>query len=56
MKIELTPQEGQVLINLLDIAVRARGLEVAEAALVLMRRIKRAAEEQKPDLSVVDAA
>jgi hypothetical protein len=56
MKIELTPQEAQVVINLFDIAVRARGMEVAEAALVLTQRIKKAAEEQKPELSVVDPA
>lgn len=38
MMIPFTPAEAQVLINLLDVAIRARGLEVAEAALEFARR------------------
>ena len=49
-RIELTEQEAQVLLNLLDIAVRARGLEAAEAALVLARKVKEA-EAVEEDVS-----
>lgn len=36
----LTQEEMQVLTNLIDAAVRARGLEAAEAALHLLNKIK----------------
>lgn len=38
-KIELTEQEAQVLINLINVSVMAKGLEVAESALYLSNKI-----------------
>jgi len=40
--IELTQQEANVLITLIDTAVKARGLEVAQAAVALQGRIQQA--------------
>lgn len=49
--IELTQEEGQVLINLINIAVKSNGLEVAEAGIFFLNKIKKAFEpEVKPDL------
>ena len=51
MQIELTTQESQVLVNLLDIACKAGGLQVAEACVVLTRKIGAAQEnESKPEV------
>ncbi len=44
--IRLTPDEAQVLINLIDRAVRASGLEAAESAAMLARRIQEAVPPQ----------
>ena len=43
--IEFTDQELQVLTQLLDIAVKAGGLNVAEAASVLARKISQEIEQ-----------
>jgi hypothetical protein len=40
MQIELTPQEAQVLVNLLDMACKAGGLQVAEACIVFTRKVE----------------
>ena len=40
MNIELTPQEAQSLLQLLDLATKAGGLQVAQAALPLAVRIQ----------------
>lgn len=37
---ELTKEEGQVLINLINIAVQARGLEAAESGLHFVKKIQ----------------
>ena len=37
--VEFTLNEARVLLEILDIAVRARGIEAAEAGLVLSRKI-----------------
>lgn len=42
--IELTEQEANVLINLINISVQAKGLEVAESAVYLLKKIKEAFE------------
>ena len=42
--IEYTDNELQVLVQLLDVAVKAQGLTVAEAALVLAKKVQAAAE------------
>ena len=45
MKIDLTEQEAAVLNQLIDVAVRAQGLQVAEAAVVLSQRILQAVRD-----------
>lgn len=45
MKIELTDQEAQVLVNLMDVAVKAAGLQAAEAALVITKKLQAAKQE-----------
>ena len=44
MTIELTNEEAQVLLNLIDIAVKAAGLPAAEAAVHFSKKIKDAAD------------
>lgn len=44
INLELAPQEAEVLLNLINIAVRAEGLNVAQAAVVLSQRIQTAAQ------------
>lgn len=46
MKLELTTQEATVLSQLIDLAVKANGLQVAEAGLVLARKISEAMQEE----------
>ena len=43
MKIEFGESEARVLLQLIHLAVKAGGLEVAEAAVVLSRKIQAAA-------------
>lgn len=47
MKIEFTPVEAQATIDLIDIAVKAAGMKVAEAGLVLTRKIQLALQEEQ---------
>ena len=50
MKLELTSEEAQILGALIDHAVKAQGLRVAEAALMLVKKIEAAARaEAEPD-------
>lgn len=57
MKLELTEQEGQILINLINEGVKAKGLEVAEAAFFFFSKIKAAHEsEKKTESSITEAA
>lgn len=44
MKIELTKEEANALVGLIDLAVKSGGLQVANAALVLMKKIEDAAK------------
>ena len=44
MKLELTPQEAQQIVDLLDVAVRAQGLQAAVVALPLIQKIQTAAQ------------
>jgi hypothetical protein len=48
MKIELTEQEAQTLVNLLDAAVKAIGLSAAEAALAIVHKLQAAAQTEEP--------
>lgn len=50
MKLELTEQEGQVLVNLLNEAVKSKGLEVSEAASFFFKKIKDSHELEKEQL------
>ena len=49
--IEFTQNELSVTIQLLDIAVKAGGLNVAEAASVIFKKLKAYVEEQPTDES-----
>lgn len=40
--LKLTPQESNVLVQLIDLATKAGGLQVAEAAIVLVKKIEEA--------------
>lgn len=46
MKIELTTDEANVLINMLDVAVKAAGLQAAEAGLHFRKKIEDAAKAE----------
>ena len=57
--IEFTDQELQVLTQLLDIAVKAGGLNVAEAATVLAKKISQEIEQPQfaePSIAPVEDA
>ena len=43
MQIELNKEEAQVLVNLLDVAIKATGLQGAEACVLFAKRINDAA-------------
>ena len=51
--IEFTKDEATVLLNLLDVAVKAAGLPAAEAVAVLSKKIQAAIIPEAP-LSVVE--
>lgn len=46
MNIELNNDEANVLINLIDVAVKAAGLQAAEAGLHFKRKIEDAAKAE----------
>jgi len=48
MKIELTQDEAQAIVNLIDAAVRAQGLQAAVVALPLVQKLQNAAKQQEP--------
>ena len=52
MKIEFNKEEAQVLINLLDIAVKQSGLQAAEAAVHFAKKLS---EAIKTDEAPVEA-
>ena len=43
MNLSLTPDESQTLANLLDLAVKAGGLNVATSAIVIAQKVEAAA-------------
>jgi len=47
MTIDLSNEEAQVLLNLIDVALKSAGLPAAEAALHFSKKIKDAAEAKK---------
>lgn len=48
MQIELDDNEAQVLLNLIDIAVKAAGIAAAEAALHFAKKIEAAKTQSQP--------
>lgn len=46
MKIELNVDEANALINLIDIAVKAGGLQVAPMAVAMMQKLREAADKK----------
>ena len=48
MNIELTQEEAQTLVNLIDAAVRAQGLQAAVVALPLVQKLQDAAKAVVP--------
>lgn len=42
LTVEFTPEEAQVLVNLIDVAIRARGLEAAQAGYEVAARVQAA--------------
>lgn len=49
ISIKLTQEEGAALLNLIDLAVQAKGLSAAEQGLYFFKKIKSAYDEQKTD-------
>lgn len=47
MQINLTEQQAQVLVNLIDLAVKSAGLQAAEAGAFFSRMINQAAAQEK---------
>jgi hypothetical protein len=39
VRIELTKEEAQAIVDLMDIAVKTKGLEVAETAVYLLKKL-----------------
>lgn len=46
IRIELTVEEANALVNLLDISVKSGGLRVASVAVALAQKIEQAAQTQ----------
>ena len=51
MTIDLNNEEAQVLLNLIDVALKSAGLPAAEAALHFNKKIKDAAEAKTVETS-----
>ncbi len=51
-QINLTQEQAQVLINLIDIAIRAKGIEAAEAGLFFTKKIQEAFIEKKEEVKI----
>jgi len=48
IRIELTEEKAKALVELLDVAIKAGGLQVAKAAVVLVDDIMAAVKESQP--------
>lgn len=46
MNISLSKEEANALVGLIDLAVKSGGLQVANAALVIMNKLEAAAKEE----------
>jgi hypothetical protein len=49
MQIELTAQEAQQLIGLLDLATKSGGLQAAQAALPIALKVQTEIDKEKPE-------
>ena len=54
MTIEFTNEEAQVVVNLIDTAIRAGGLKVAAAALEITNKVVAAAQAEGQQVTMVD--
>jgi hypothetical protein len=54
IKLELTAEEAQVLTNMIDVAVKAAGLQAAEAGVHFVKKIKEAQEAAKSPVPSVE--
>ncbi len=52
--IEFTKDEARVLLAMIDIALKATGLQAAESAVVLSRKIQTAMIDEAQPLAVVE--
>lgn len=52
MQINLNEQQANVLVNLIDLAVKSAGLQAAEAGIFFTKLIHDAIESEKPKDSV----
>jgi len=52
VKIELTAEEAQVLVNIIDVAIKSVGLQAAESGIHFVKKIKEAAEAEKAAPSI----
>lgn len=50
INIEFTPEEASALANLLDVAVKAGGIRLANPALVIMQKLEDAAKLANPSV------
>ena len=48
MTLNYTKEQGQILINLLDVATKAGGLQVSEACLFFVKSIQAALQAESP--------
>lgn len=51
--VSLTKHEAQVLINLIDIAIKAKGLEAAEAGVHFTKKIEEAFKQEEVNSELV---
>lgn len=54
MKLELTEQEGQALLNLVDVAVKSLGLSAAASGVFFFEKITKAFQAEKQGLHAVE--
>lgn len=47
VKLELTPEEANILASLIDLAVKAGGVRTAQSAVLIFQKLERAAAQPK---------
>lgn len=52
--IELTKEEAKILINMINVCVQVKGLEAAESAVILVKKIQKVFEQENEIISSVD--